>query len=142
EVVDHPPSLIGAYRGLGYVYLRKGDLDRAIQFLQRCSELCRVWAIPVMTTAAVGYMGYAYVLSGRLADGLSLLERVSTEVASRQDLTGYAVTLANLSEAYALADREQDALRLVNQAIDFARDRNKKRGRSALWARSLLIATH
>jgi tetratricopeptide (TPR) repeat protein len=142
EVVDHPPSLIAAYRGLGYLYLRKGDLDRAIEYLERCSELCRVWAIPVTTTAATAYMGYAFVLSGRLAEGLSFLERVSIEVASRRDMTGYVVTLANLSEAYALADREEDALRLVNQAIDFARD-HKRRHQEA-WALRTLgrIAAH
>jgi tetratricopeptide (TPR) repeat protein len=136
QVVDHPPSLIAAYRGLGYLYLRKGDLDRAIEFLGRCSELCQLWAIPVTATAAVAYMGYAYVLSGRVADGLSLLERVSIEVASRQDLSGYAVTLANLSEAYALANRQEDAIRRVNQAIDFARD--SKRRHQEAWARRTL----
>jgi tetratricopeptide (TPR) repeat protein len=142
EAVDHPPSLIAAYRGLGYLYLRKGDLDRAIGYLERCSELCRVWAISVTTTAAAAYMGYAFVLSGRLADGLSFLERVSIEVASRQDMTGYVVTLANLSEAYALANREEEALRLVNQAIDFARD-HKRRHQEA-WALRTLgrIAAH
>jgi len=143
EVVDHPLSLIGAYRGLGYLYLRKGDLDKAIQFLERCGELSRVWTIPAWVSGIVSYMGYAYVLSGRLADGLSLLERATIEeIPSRQDLTGYAVALTNLSEAYALANREEDAIRLVNQAIDFARDR--KRRHQEAWALRALgqIAAH
>jgi tetratricopeptide (TPR) repeat protein len=143
EAVDHPLSLIGAYRGLGYLYLRKGDLDRAIQFLERCSELSRLWSIPAWTSAVASYIGYAYVLSGRLADGLSLLEHNTTERgAPRQNFTGYAVLLAYLSEAYALANREQDALRTINQALDFARDR--KRRHQEAWALRALgeIAAH
>jgi len=142
EAVDHPLSLIAAYRGLGYLYLRKGDLDKAIQFLERCGELSRVWTIPAWVLGVVSYMGYAHVLSGRLADGLSLLEPAIEEISLCQDLTGYAVSLANLSEAYALANREEDASRLVNQAIDFARGR--KRRHHEAWALRALgkIAAH
>jgi DNA-binding NtrC family response regulator/tetratricopeptide (TPR) repeat protein len=143
EAVDHPASLISAYRGLGYLYLRKGDLDRAIQFLERCGELSRVWDIPAMRNGIVAYMGHAYVLSGRLAEGLRLLEHATTGPgASRQDLTGYAVNRVYLSEAYALANREEDALRTVNQALEFARDR--KRRHQEAWALRALgeIAAH
>jgi DNA-binding NtrC family response regulator/tetratricopeptide (TPR) repeat protein len=143
EAVDHPLSLIGAYRGLGYLYLRKGDLERAIQFLERCSDVSRLWSIPAWTSAIASYMGYAYVLSGRLADGLSLLEHNTTEQgAPRQNFTGYAALLAYLSEAYALANREEDALRTINQALDFARHR--KRRHQEAWALRALgeIAVH
>jgi transcriptional regulator with AAA-type ATPase domain/tetratricopeptide (TPR) repeat protein len=141
KAVDHPLSLIQACRGLGYLYLRKGDLERAIQFLERCSELSRVWSIPASMPGIIGYMGYAYVLSGRIAQGLSLLERIK-DGSLTQDLTVYAVNLANLGEAYALANREDDALRTLKQALDFSRDR-KRRHQEAWVLRALgEIAMH
>jgi tetratricopeptide (TPR) repeat protein len=38
EMVDHPLSIIGACRALGLCYLRKGELDAAIRFLERGVE--------------------------------------------------------------------------------------------------------
>jgi len=56
--VNHPFSLIMAYRCL-HLYLRKGDLDKAICFLERCRELGQAWNIRSSN-------------SGRLVPGLCL----------------------------------------------------------------------
>jgi len=88
-------------------------------------------------------MGYAYVLCGRIAEGLSLIESRTTKPGAwHQDLTGYAVNLANLGEAYALANRDEDALETVKQALDFSRDRKRRHQES--WALRALgeIASH
>jgi tetratricopeptide (TPR) repeat protein len=135
EMVDHPLGRVAAYRGLGFLYLRKGDLDRAIQALDRCRELCEAWTIRAFLQPALKYLGYAYVLSGRLGDGLALLERG----AEQEVLTGEPATpvgLACFAEAYALADRTEDALQIVNQALESSR-RQKQRGHEAWVLRTL-----
>jgi tetratricopeptide (TPR) repeat protein len=142
ETVNHPFSLIMAYRALGHLYLRKGDLDEAIRFLERCRELGEAWNIPTSLAGVPSYLGYAYILSGRLADGLPLLEQHIEQSISRGQLQARAFPVIHLSEGYRLANRIEDAIRLAGQALDFAGD-HKLRPHQA-WALRALgeIASH
>ena len=80
EAVNHPPSLINACHGIGYVYLRKGEWHQAISWLERGLEVCRVWDMPLLLYVSSSFLGYAYVLAGRVSEALTLLEQsVSTE---------------------------------------------------------------
>src|SRR5207249_12284030 len=142
ETVEHPVSVIAAYRGLGYLYLRKGDFNEAIRCLERCLELCRFWNIQNWFPGAALYLGYAYVLSGRLADGLLLLEQAIERAVSMGDRSTWALAIVHLSEGYRLANRVEDAIRLASQALDFGRE-HKRRAHQA-WALRALgeIASH
>ncbi len=142
QTVDDPFSLIGAYRGLGYLYLRKGDFNEAIRFLERSRELSQAWNIRSFIPGILWYLGYAHAVCGRLTEGLSLLEQGLEQGASMGEFTGYAENLANSSEAYRLANREEDAIRIANQALDFSR--NHKRRAHEPWALRALgeIASH
>ena len=71
---DDPRSLIVASRSLGLVSLRRGNLSAAIPPLERAVELCRVTPSPSLFDVSAAHLGYAYALSGRLAEGLALLE--------------------------------------------------------------------
>jgi tetratricopeptide (TPR) repeat protein len=142
ETVNHPLSLIMAYRCLGHLYLRKGDLPEAIRFLERCNELCKTWNIPTFKFGVASNLGYAYILSGRLADGLPLLERMIEQSISMGFQQALTFPVIHLSEGYRLANRMEDAIRLAGQALDFARD-HKLRAHQA-WALRALgeIASH
>src|SRR5881296_841735 len=142
QTVDDPFSLIGAYRGLGYLYLRKGGFNEAIRFLERSRELSQAWSIRSFIPGILWYLGYAHAVCGRLTEGLSLLEQGLEQGASMGEFTGYAENLANSSEAYRLANREEDAIRIANQALDFSR--NHKRQAHEPWALRALgeIALH
>jgi len=131
-----------AYRALGHLYLRKGDLDEAIRFLERCRELCQAWNIPTFPSGVSSYLGYAYILSGRLADGLSLLEQHIEQSVTVELGQARTFPVIHLSEGYRLADRMEDAIRLAGQALDFARD-HKLRAHQ-VWALRALgdIASH
>ena len=122
EMVDHPYSLVGACRGLGYLYLRKGDLKEAIDLLERSYRLCQAWDIPTWFFGIASFLGYAYVLSGRLADGLLSLERMIEQSIGMGHQRTHGCPVIFLSEAYRLANRVEDAIRLARQALDFARD--------------------
>jgi tetratricopeptide (TPR) repeat protein len=137
---DDPRSLIVASRSLGLVSLRRGNLSAAIPPLERAVELCRVTPSPSLFDVSAAHLGYAYSLSGRLAEGLALLE----EAVADPRATGSAnhpLFLAYLGEAHLLAGRRDDALAVARRALDLAH-RQKERGNEA-WVLRLLgeIAT-
>jgi tetratricopeptide (TPR) repeat protein len=131
ETVDQPWSLIGAYYSVGCLYLRKGDLTKAISLLERALELSQAYPLfwlPWISSS----LGYAYALSGRAAEALPLLEQGIELAASKKQWRFYALQAVYLSEAYRLAGRLDDAIPLASQALDSARD-YQARGQEA-WA--------
>ena len=64
--------------GVGYVYLRKGDVHQALPWLERGLEVSRVWDLPVLFSIRLG-PGLCYVLAGRVTDALPLLEQRSRQ---------------------------------------------------------------
>jgi len=71
EAVNHPFSLSGAYLAVGHLYLRQGDLDKAIAALERCLEVCQVWHIPLVFPWAASSLGAAYALAGRMEEAMT-----------------------------------------------------------------------
>jgi tetratricopeptide (TPR) repeat protein len=69
-----------------------------------------------------GSLGYAYALTGRIAEGIPLLERALSAV----ETMGYRLVQPlfglYLAEAYVLANRLEDALPLVRRALTLARE--------------------
>lgn len=87
------------------------------------------------------HLGYAYALSGRLPEGVPLME----EALADPDATGttcHPLLLAYLGEAHLLAGRRNDAFAVALRALDLAQ-RQKERGNEA-WVLRLLgdIAAH
>jgi len=83
------------------------------------------------------------VVSGRLADGLPILEQFQQAVLMGMGSRDYLTQpIIYLSEAYGLANRDEDAIRLANQALDFSR--RHKRPTHEAWALRALgeIASH
>ncbi len=142
EAVDHPHSLILAYLGVGFLALRQRDLSRAIPVLERCLDLCRVYNILLWFPEAAAALGYTYVLSGRVAEALPLLEQADQRDAAMGTMGGRSLRVSYASEAYLLAGRMEEALQLAERALDLSRD-HKERGYQA-WALRLLgeIAAH
>jgi class 3 adenylate cyclase/tetratricopeptide (TPR) repeat protein len=133
--IDHPASLVYAYRGLGLVFLRRGALVQAIPPLERAVELCRIAQVRILFDVAAAHLGYAYALSGRLPEGVALLEEALADPASTG--TGnHPLLLAYLGEAHLLARRRDDAITVAQRALDLAH-RQKERGNEA-WVLRLL----
>jgi tetratricopeptide (TPR) repeat protein len=133
--LNHPRSLVFAYRSLGLVSLRRGDLMQATPPLERSVEHCRITPAPTLLDVSAAYLGYAYALSGRLPEGVALLE----EAAAAPAVTGVAnhpLFLAYLGEAHLLAGRRDEALGVARRALDLAH-RQKERGNEA-WVLRLL----
>ena len=73
EAVGHPPAL-PVYRGMGHLHLRRGDLHQATLALEHALEICQGVDSPPLFHAVSSALGYAYALSGRSAEAISLLE--------------------------------------------------------------------
>jgi tetratricopeptide (TPR) repeat protein len=136
EAADHPSSLIAACFGLGSLLVRKGDLAPARVVLGRGLELCDTWDLRVWRPWVGAPLGYTYVLDGRLAEALPLLEQ-AVELSRSRAQGGYALSSQGwLAEAYWLDGRSEEGLQLAEQALDGARTRGQ-RGFEA-WALRLL----
>ena len=73
EVVHHPGSLMLAYRGLGMLSLRQGDLPRAIPRLEQAVSIYQNEDLPGYLPLLAAGLGTAYIWGGRVADAVPLL---------------------------------------------------------------------
>jgi tetratricopeptide (TPR) repeat protein len=141
EAFDHLLSLGTAYGWVGSVYLHKGDVQKSIPYLERSVHLSRVGSFANMFRA-MSALGYAYALSGRIADALPLLDRSASQDLS--ETRQYSVPRVYLwtGEAYLEADRLDEATQMALRAQDLAQQR-RERGRLAEALRLLGdIAVH
>jgi tetratricopeptide (TPR) repeat protein len=98
-------------------------------------ELCRTAEVRNLFDVSAALLGYAYALSGRIPEGVTLME----EALADPEATGTAyhpLLLAYLGEAHLLAGRRDDAAAVGQRALDLAH-RQKERGNEA-WAPRLL----
>jgi tetratricopeptide (TPR) repeat protein len=136
EAVDHPASLINACRGIGHVYLYKGEFHQAIPWLELGLEVCRVWDIPLLLYLVSSTLGYAYVLVGRVSEALPLLEQSASTEAT---LISGRVRVW-LSEAYLRLGRLDEALAGSVRGLELCRAHGQQ-GEQA-WALRLLGEIH
>ena len=109
--------------------------QQAIPPLERSVELCRVTPAPALFDVSAAHLGYAYALSGRLPEGVALLEEAVADPAATGS-ANHPLFLAHLGEAHLLAGRRDDALAVARRALDLAH-RQKERGNEA-WVLRLL----
>jgi len=139
ETVQNPFSLIEACYGASMVYLRQGEVQRAIPVLERAVGLCQDWHIPIFVPQLAAALGLAYALAGRVAAGLALVEQGMEQAVARGIPRGLALVVTRLSETYLLAGRLEEARHRAAQAVDLARQ-CQQRGTQA-WALWLLGAS-
>jgi len=138
ESVNQPSSLVQPIFSAGLLYHRKGDLDKAIAALERGLELCQVWHIGGLFGAFASYLGYAYALSGRIAEAVPMLEQ---GVGSNVSTAGmHLLWRIYLSEAYLLAGRREEASQLAEHALELARQHNELANQA--WVLRLLGEIH
>ncbi len=87
-------------------------------------------------------LGYCYAWSGRITDGVPLLEEALAAMESMAMIQWRSPLIARLVEAYLLANRLDDAFTLMERGLMLARQHGH-RGAEA-WAHRLLgeIASH
>jgi tetratricopeptide (TPR) repeat protein len=132
EAADHAFTLIAAYHSVGLLCLRKGEIPKALAFLERALVLVQSRNVPYLFGMTASCLGSAYALAGQVGLALPLLEQVMQRFASGVNwMWG-----AELSEAYLLAGQRDELLRLVGRALERFPDL-KERGHRA-WLLRLL----
>ena len=133
---DDKLSLMFADLAVGQLYLRQGDLVRAVPRLERGLATCRTWDFPSWLPWLASRVGAAYTLAGRVAEALLLLEQSVEQAAAMGWKADAAPLAARLSEAYLGAGRFQEASSLAARALDLAVE-HRRRG-DQVWALRLL----
>jgi tetratricopeptide (TPR) repeat protein len=110
--------------------------------LERAVAQCRDWNIAVWIPLATASLGHVYAGSGRLAEGIALLQQGLTAFESTGNGFFHSLSVVQLGEAYLLAEQVEDALACADRAMRLARERGE-RGHEA-WALRLLgeVASH
>jgi tetratricopeptide (TPR) repeat protein len=140
EAIDHPFSLSSAYYAVGHLYLRHGDLDKAIAALERSLEVYQAWHLPIVFPFEASSLGAAYALAGRLAEALPLLEQAVERAAAMRLTVVQSHWITQLGEAYLLAGRLEEAMTQALRALDLSRA-HQERGYEA-WVHRLLGDLH
>jgi tetratricopeptide (TPR) repeat protein len=136
ETVNYPFTQIEACHGVSVVYLRQGDVQRAIPMLERTMGLCQDWHILVFLPGQAAALGVAYALAGRVTAGLALGEHGVEQEVARGRSRRLTLAVTCLSEVYLLAGRMEEAHQRAAQAYDLAHQ-YQQRGIQA-WALWLL----
>ena len=132
EAADRPYSLIFACRGVSHIHLGRGEPLKAIAILERALKLCETWGFPGLLAGVAPSLGHAYVLCGRVAEGVALLEAAIAQATSNKLMFSVALWLGHLAQGYLLSDRGEQAWTTAVRAIEVARA-SGERGHEA-WA--------
>ena len=104
--------------------------------LERAYGAAREANITLLRPQAVRLLGGAYVLAGRIDEGLALVRSAAEEVESKRLLMQQAAVLALLGEACLSADKIDEASSVAQRALTLAKDR-EQRGDTAAALRVL-----
>jgi len=135
ESAGHPHTIIEAHGALAGARLEQGDLPAALRGFENAMGLLRRRSVG--DPNILSGFGYVCALSGRVADGLSLMEASVVGEASISAMgLGLAVRLSRLAEAYQMAERTNEAAERARSALDIAR-KHKERANEAVAFRVL-----
>jgi DNA-binding SARP family transcriptional activator/tetratricopeptide (TPR) repeat protein len=142
ETAQDPYSIVSASYCLAYVLSLKGDDALAVPLLERALALCQERDFRVWVPQVTGYLGYAYSRTGRIDEGLSLLERAIDVYEATRAWPFRALLTVHRSTACLRAGRLDAARALGHEALTLAREHGE-RGHEA-WALRLFgeIASH
>jgi class 3 adenylate cyclase/tetratricopeptide (TPR) repeat protein len=144
EAIEQPYTLANTYMGLSHLYVRKGDFPQALPLLSRSLALCQTWDLAQLVTWRTGDLGYALALSGRISEGLTLVEQALQQATSQppHQLSRNTSLAMLASETYLLASRLEEAHTLAERTLALTRT-YQERGHEAYALRLLgEIAAH
>jgi tetratricopeptide (TPR) repeat protein len=121
ETVKHPVSLVSAYRSVGHLALRQGNLPQALPLLERAADVCEDMELPFHFSLLAQALGAAYVLCGRVDEAMRLLASVLEQTTVSDRMNVQAPLLATLGEAHLRAGRLEEARMLATHALEHAR---------------------
>jgi tetratricopeptide (TPR) repeat protein len=104
----------------------RGDFSGAIGLAEHARALCQQWNLTMLSASARGGLGHAYALSGRIAEGIAMLEQALSAFAAMRHGAALPLFHMYLGEAYLLTNRRADALECARRALDAAREGDQR----------------
>ncbi len=124
EAFDHPYSLASACWYLGHLQAIRGEFGHAVHQHEHALALSREWNLTFLSELCAMSLGHAYALSGRVVEGISLLEHARS---AAETMGAYQpLFLLCLGEANILANRLDEALAFIGRALTLARQRSQR----------------
>jgi len=106
--------------GIGVLFLRQGDLPRALPRLERAVRICQDADLPLFFPRLAATLGVAYTLGGRVADAVPLLTQAMERAMATARGEYPALCRLLLGEAQVLAGRLEEAHALAERALALA----------------------
>jgi class 3 adenylate cyclase/tetratricopeptide (TPR) repeat protein len=135
EALEHPYTLVLACMSLGTLWRLKGGLGQATVAFERALAVCRESGSP-FTPVVSGPLGAVYAQSGRVAEGLALLDDSVPAMEAGRLLLFHSLNLLLRGEALQRAGRLDHALADAERTLGLTRERGE-RGREAQCLRLL-----
>jgi class 3 adenylate cyclase/tetratricopeptide (TPR) repeat protein len=134
EEADHPFTLFWGLMELGFVSLRRGNLPRATQTLQRCLDLCRTWQLVAGIGAVSATLATAHALAGRTDEALGLVAEAIEESRASTSYRWAVPILLHAGTISLLAGRLHDAVGHAGEALALSRRLGSRSSEArALW---------
>ncbi len=140
---NHSVSQIHVGSSLGFLYIFKGDFEKAIPVLEDALAICEQKHIPIYVPLVTPRLGYALAHTGRPSEGLRLLEQ-SIEDSAAVGRAGFvALNMSWLSEVYLMTGRINEALALAERALNLSKQHKEPgHGAMALKLRADILWQH
>jgi DNA-binding SARP family transcriptional activator len=132
EAVGQAYSFVFASRVLSHACTVEGRLADAVTALQRCDPLFKDPSVSSLAPNVMASLGYARALSGRVRDGIELLEQALDTLDKHAQRVWFVVMLSELSEAWLLDGDVERARQCATRAVALARERGE--GAFEVWA--------
>jgi tetratricopeptide (TPR) repeat protein len=117
-----PHGTVWGHLGVGRLLMVQGDLPGAIETLEATLPLCEEGSdLAVYFSRTASSLGLAYVMSGRIAEGVGLLERAAAHASAIGFAYGHALVVGMLGEGRLLAGDLDEAARRAAEAVALAR---------------------
>ena len=129
---DQPLALIVAHYTAGFHLVHQpAQIARGVAELEKSLELCRTWKLPAWFSNVASILGYAYAKSGRMEEGVALMQKAIDESVAGGGMVNHAIEVGRLAEARLIAAHWDEAAALGARALDLA-GTHKERGNEAI----------
>jgi class 3 adenylate cyclase/tetratricopeptide (TPR) repeat protein len=119
EQVENPYSVTMAVSFKAWFAQHEGDAEATMQLSQRLLDLAVKNEFPFWVGLGLTYLGWGEARAGRVDAGIAHLESGSNLLRGIGAFVSYPQSQVGLVDAYLLAGRVEDALRVVDDALAF-----------------------
>jgi DNA-binding SARP family transcriptional activator/tetratricopeptide (TPR) repeat protein len=136
EDLQSPFSMLQVTFGLSYVHTLRGHTDESARLLERGLIVCREHRLSYLAPQLMTHLGHAYALSGRVHEGLALLEEAGAQASALRHRFYRSKGSVWLAEAQSLAHQPDRARELAHRALASAVEDGERAVEA--WARRAL----